>query len=202
MRHIAAGDPVVDMFPVFEDDGYTKHSGLVGGDFTTKVWRDGSPFPLAVVVTEEDASGEYVVGYVPPGDGYWKIEIFVDYNKDIWISEVIAGDGSIENIYATLQQIMDGGTGLFDPATDSLHIMAADLSRILGLLHHNAILDNQTYDANNQLISARLRVFDTAAHVPATPGGSETLGLLHEYTIEAEWDGLAIATRYALKRVT
>lgn len=202
MRQIVPGEPVVDLFPVFEDDGYTKHSGLVGGDFTTTVWRDGSPYPLAVTVTEEDSSGEYVIGYVPPVDGYWKIEIFVNYNKEIWVSEAIAGDGSLASIYDTLQQIMDGGTGLFDPASDSLYMTSADLTRVLGLLHHNAILDNQQYDPNSQLISARLRVFDTAAHVPSVPGGSETLGLLHEYTIESEWGGLAEASRYALKRVS
>jgi len=201
MRQIAAGDPVVDLFPVFEDDGYTKHSGLVGGDFTTKAWRDGTPWPLTITVTEEDSSGEYVIGYVPPYDGYWKIEVFVGYSKEYWVSEVVAGESNLDLIYAAIQQIMDGGTGLFDPATDSLHVMAVDLSRILGLLHHNAILDSQVYDSNTQLKSARLRVFDTAAHVPATPGGSETLGLLHEYSIEAEYAGLAVVSRYVLKRV-
>lgn len=106
----------------------------------------------------------------------------------------------------------------FDPASDSLEaisdslsaftgstgtiltLMQADLARVLGLLHRNAILDNQTYDAQGQLTSARLRVFDSSTNVPSTPGGSETVGKLHEYLIEAEYDGLNVVRRFAMKQ--
>lgn len=62
------------------------------------------------------------------------------------------------------------------------------LRRVLGLLHQNAIIDNQAY-SSGQLTSARLRIFDIAANVPSTPGGSEIAGLLFEYQFTATYDG-------------
>ena len=79
--------------------------------------------------------------------------------------------------------------------------MAANIERILGLLHQNAILDLQQYDSGSQLTYARLRVFDSAARVPATPGGSETLGLIQVYEVRATYSGIGVATNYQLKRV-
>lgn len=107
----------------------------------------------------------------------------------------------------------------YNPATDSLEALAdalstlntgtatslaqiqADLQRVLGLLHKNSMLDNQIYDGQGQLTSARLRVFDTASNVPASPEGSETAGLLHEYNIDAEYAGLNVVTKFTLKQV-
>lgn len=107
-----------------------------------------------------------------------------------------------DSVMGQLELVKDGGSALFNPTTDPLHFLALDSARTLGLLHQNAILDNQTYDANNQLIAARLRVFDSAANVPTTPGGGETTGLIQEYAVEASYTGLGILNRYALKRVT
>lgn len=106
-----------------------------------------------------------------------------------------------ETVMGQLELIKDGGTAQYDGATDSLHAVGTSVARILGLVHHNGIVDNQAYDTNLQLTAARLRVFDTAAHVPSVPGGNETVGLLHTYQIEAQYAGVGVLTRYALKRV-
>lgn len=82
-----------------------------------------------------------------------------------------------------------------------VHTVLDDSFRALGLLHNNALVDRQLYDQYSQLTGARIRVFDTAAHVPATPGGGETIGLVHEYEVEAEWSGPGIATSYAVRKV-
>ena len=111
---------------------------------------------------------------------------------------IIIGPNSV---MGQLELIKDGGTGLFDPTTDPLHYLALDSARVLGLLHQNAIVDNQTYDANGQPITARVRVFDDPSNVPDTPGGSETTGLLQEYSIEEEYAGLGALSKFTLKRV-
>lgn len=200
MRQAVVNEPFIDHVSVFEDDGYTKISGLSDPDFTFTVWVEGVEAPIPITVAEIGFSGEYLIGVVPTVEGFWKIQTFVNSNNEILVTEVEVGEHSVDTVGDQLEQIMDGGTGLFVPG-DSLHSLKADLTRALGLLHHNAILDNQIYDGNTQLTFARLRVFDTEAHVPAVPGGSEVLGLLHEYTIHAEYDGLAVVKRYALKRV-
>jgi hypothetical protein len=191
---------VIDQFPAFEDDGYTKISGLQPSDFTTTVWADAVVQATPVSISEIGSSGEYKLSYTPPTEGYWKLEIYFNFNDEIMVSEAEVRVPESVDIMEQLALIKDGGTGLFVPS-DSLHMQSEDLSRILGLLHYNAIVDNQTYDANSQLTTARLRVFDSRAHVPGTPGGSETLGLKHQYDIDAEYDGLGIVKLYRLRRV-
>jgi len=176
MRQGTVGDPIIDQFPVWEDDGYTKHVGLGGTHFFSAVWVDGIPRSIPVGVVEISASGEYKVTFTPDTLGFWKVEVFNDYSNEYWVAEVDVGTATLSDI-------------------------DADLSRILGLLHHNAILDNQQYDADGQLTSARLRVFTDAAQVPSIPGGTETTGLLHEYNIEAEYSGVGAVTLYRLLRV-
>lgn len=201
VRRAVKDEAFIDQFSVFEDDGYTKRSGLTVGDFTVTIWYEGTVLPISFSIAEIGTSGEYTIGFIPSGTGFWKSEIHIDFNDEILSTDIEVLEADLDSINVSLEEIKDGGTGAFVPTEDSLHNLKIDLTRILGLLHHNAILDDQVYDSNLQLTSARLRVFDTAAHVPVTPGGSETLGLLHEYTIEGEWSGLATAIRYTLKRV-
>ena len=87
-----------------------------------------------------------------------------------------------------------------EPVTIGPQSIMGQLELVKGLLHHNAMLDNQTY-VGGQLSSARLRVFDTAAHVPTTPGGSETLGLLAQFAIESAYDISGLNNKFTLKRV-
>ena len=199
MRQAIPGEQIIDQFPVFEDDGYTKHSGLSNGTFVKSVWKDGYPAAVTVVVSEIGSSGDYKTRFTPNTTGFWHVEVLNSYNYEIWALGAEVRDASVDLIMAELGLIKDGGTGLF-VAQDSLHFLKEDHSRILGLLHYNAIVDNQTYDPNSQLTSARLRVFDTKAHVPAVPGGSETLGLLHVYSVNAEYNGLGIVTLYRLRK--
>jgi hypothetical protein len=71
---------------------------------------------------------------------------------------------------------------------------------IKGLLHHNAMVDLQTY-SDGQLTSARVRMFDHPDRVPTTPGGGETLGRIAEFRITAEYDSQSLNNKYVLKRV-
>lgn len=96
---------------------------------------------------------------------------------------------STQTVMGQLEYIKDGGTGLFEPEKDSLHFLGIDVARVLGLLHYNSMLDKQQYDTQGQLTYARLRVFDDAASIPATPGGNETVGKIQEYEVRADYDG-------------
>jgi hypothetical protein len=176
MRQGTVSDPVIDQFPVWEDDGVEKRSGLTSVDFDFSVWVDGIPRSIPVGIVEIASTGEYKVTFTPDTLGYWKVEIFSSYSEDYYITEV-------------------------EVSTATLASIDENLSRILGLLHYNALLDNQQYDEYGQLTLARLRVFDTEGHVPSAPGGNETVGLRHQYRIEAEYDGAGIVKLYRLLRV-
>ena len=249
-REVETGSPVIDQFPAFEVDGYTKRSGLLAGDFAPVVYRDGAVVALPVTITPVPGDpGEYKTIFTPDVNGFYELHVRVIFNQEIrfaryeavtelthdlaedardqankidlaalsWppatnslIDRIANKDGgqtydrstdSLEAIRDELDTYLPGiGSGIVNISSD-LTVVKADLARVLGLLHLNSMLDNQTYDGQGQLISARLRVFDSETNVPATTGGSETVGLLHEYTIEAAWSGLNIATKFVLKKV-
>lgn len=172
------GQLVVDRIPAFEDDGISKRSGLVyPGDFTVTVWQDCDEIALPVVISEIDASGEYCLEYTPPSEGYWAVEVEINFSGDFYLSEASVG------LSADL-------TGV-----------KADLSRILGLLHYNAMVDNQTYDSDDQLLTARLRVFNSPSNVPPTPGGLADPNVIQEYAIQAEYTSTNRSRKYTLKKV-
>ena len=106
-----------------------------------------------------------------------------------------------QTVLGNLELMKDGGTGDFDGATDSLHALGLSAIRLAGLSRENSIYDNITFDAYQQPISGRLRVYDSAINVPAFPGGSETLGLTAEYEVDASYLGRGQLRSFSLKRV-
>ena len=93
-RQIQIGDSVVDQFPAFAADGYTKVSGLT--IFTATVWKDGIVQATAVAITEIGSSGDYRVAFTPDAVGFWRLEVLIDYNKDIWHAECEVGQDLVE----------------------------------------------------------------------------------------------------------
>jgi hypothetical protein len=74
---------------------------------------------------------------------------------------------------------------------------AAALQRALGMLHENSVLDKCVYTDNNDLRSARLRVYDSKDHsnaaAAALPDDYDT-GKLAEYLIKASYSGANLTT--------
>jgi hypothetical protein len=241
-REVKTGSAVIDQFPAFEDDGVSKRAGLLPGDFTPTVYRNGDVAALAVTISPSTDPGEYKTSFIPSSSGFHELQVLVHFNGEIRFARYEVVDkltrelateardqaNKIDVAGMTLPpasgSLVDhltnkDGSQTYNPATDSLEaladalstgntsitntltLMQADLKRVLGLLHHNSMLDKQTYDGLGQLTSARLRVFDSAANVPSAPDGNETLGLLHEYDLASEWSGQNINTKFTLKRV-
>ena len=173
------GDTIKDQFSAFEDDGVTKRSGLTiaGGDFAVTVWKDCVVDPLTVTITEIGASGEYCLEYTPPTAGTWKVQIHIDFSDDIMCSTASVGTS------ADLSGVLEL------------------LERVLGLLHMNSMVDRQEFDPANQLLKARLRHFDSPTNLPSSQGGNETVGLLHQYEIEAKWEAANREVKYAVKTI-
>lgn len=243
IREVEVGVPVIDQFPAFENDGYSKRSGLLAADFASTVYRDTSIVPLPVTIQEISGSGEYRTSFTPALSGLYEVQVLIDFNKQIWFAQYAAvaelthdlaeqardQADKIDLSVVNPSTVVDGSLAdqlmnkdaarTFSAATDSLEAIAdaisssssaigvalgqmqVDLARVLGLLHRNAILDNQTYDSFGQLTFARLRVFDLAANVPTTPGGNETVGLLHKYEINASYAGLNVVTKFTLTQL-
>lgn len=87
----------------------------------------------------------------------------------------------------------DKGGELIEVSSDKTNI-----ARLLGLVHENTVLDQQTYNDSNRLVSARLRAYDTK--VNAVAAGST--GLLFSWSILAAYDGTNRPTLFELVRET
>jgi hypothetical protein len=188
-------------------------------------WWDGAGFVATqqqLVMTEWDVTnhpGWYRYGFAQSTVGLnHTYLVFYEHTVDpigsapethIFTDEVFITAGQSDPIVVTNQTVLgnqeimkDGGTGLFDPTTDSLHALGLSALRLAGLSRENSIYDQIVHDSFSQPVAGRLRVFDSASNVPAAPGGSETLGLLHEYAIQASYASQGILTSFVLKRIT
>lgn len=103
---------------------------------------------------------------------------------------------------ATWDEVLTSGHDVTGSAAVMINTMNDGQSRLLGLSHENAFMDNIVNDESEipQLKEARLRCFDSAANAAAaTAGGSETTGLVATYTIDAEYEGLNLPlTQYRM----
>ena len=90
-RRIELGE-IVEQFPVYQSDGYTKQSGETV--FTATLWKDGAVSAVSVAIAEIGTSGEYTATFTPDGVGFWALEVLVDYNKVTYAEtfDVIAED--------------------------------------------------------------------------------------------------------------
>lgn len=121
-REVRVGVEVVDQFPAWEADGYTKRSGLTS--FDVRLWRDGAPSILPVTIAEIGASGEYAVRWTPDAAGVWLLEIGIPFNEDVWQGE-----------YESLPNEAAFGAAIVEDASDVVFGLWLDLDgqRVLGL---------------------------------------------------------------------
>ena len=161
-RQVKIGEVVVDSFPVFDLDGYSKKSGETF--FTSVLRQDGIDSAVFVSISEIGVSGDYRINFTPDSVGVWMLDVFSDYSKEWWGGEYVAMDGDISDVYSMVR-------------------------RVLGLSHENIFIDETTYDADGQLVAARVRLFDSKVNCDAaTDGGSEVVGLLSTYSLTTTWD--------------
>ena len=79
--------------------------------------------------------------------------------------------------------------------TDDIYVDETDISGIydivrktLGLVHHNFFIDNATYDEFGNMVSARVRIYDTASNVGTNTGVIETYLITSDATACGQFD--------------
>lgn len=103
----------------------------------------------------------------------------------------------IEGYYTAVYDLFsDAGLTLPSPYEASAEVIdvssdKTNITRLLGLHHENSLLDQQTYSGAGKLLSARLRMYDSAANLSAaavtSPAGGTT-GLLFTWAVTATYD--------------
>jgi hypothetical protein len=118
---------------------------------------------LTVLTLPHIASGLYGTNYTPDAEGYISAvyELFFD-----------SGFTAAANY--------DLESEMMEVSSDKTNIL-----RILGLLHENTVFDNQVYDSGGNLVSGRLRAYDTKSH--ALTAGLP--GLLFTWAVSASYTG-------------
>jgi len=72
-----------------------------------------------------------------------------------------------------------GNLYIYDDTEVSDSVIQDDIKRVLGMLHENVSIDNTVYDTDNNLISARVRIYSTPSDV-----GTDT-NVIGTYTVTA-----------------
>jgi hypothetical protein len=91
-RQIETGTLIVDTFPAFEEDGYTRKSGLLPTDFMVTQYLDGATTAIPLVISEVGVTGQYSFSFTPTVDGYYQVIVEIPYNHDVWEGEYEVGD--------------------------------------------------------------------------------------------------------------
>lgn len=147
---------------------------------------NGGPFPISVLNLIHKGRGRYEASWIPPIVGVFSA-VFIVYADVAHVIENIVYSREMEQIFATASNVDD---------------LAAKIARVLGLLHENAYIDETTFDPFGQLLTCRIRLFDSKDHVDlATDGGSETLGLIATYSMEADYEAAGRLKTYRYKRL-
>ena len=104
--------------------------------------------------------------------------------NEVWRHQVSAGDpGSAEDtLLGVVSDITNLNTNVLAVSAGVL-VNQAYLQRIIGLVHENIYIDNPVYDGDNNLTSARLRIYST----PASVGTANNV--IGTYTITSPGDG-------------
>ena len=102
---------------------------------------------------------------------------------DIRIPSEVAKLSDLEN--AGLDQASPTGVGLWDVLGDG-SISMVDLGnfirKVLGLVHENFVITNQSYDSNNNLLGATVKIYESASDA------QDDINDLAQYTINATYD--------------
>jgi hypothetical protein len=151
-----------------------------------EIYQAGGTLPITVLDLPHKSRGRYESSWTPPLVGVYSA-VFTVYADSAHTIENITYTREVEQVFATASNVDD---------------LAAKIARILGLVHENAFIDDTTFDAFSQLQTCRIRIFDSKEHAElATDGGSETLGLVATYHMEATYEATGRLGTYRYLKV-
>jgi hypothetical protein len=143
--------------------------------------------PVATLDLPHMAKGRYEGSWTPTSVGPFSA-LFITYSDVGHTIENIVYVRGVEQIFVSQSDVDD---------------LAAAIVRLLGLNHENAFIDNTEFDEFGQLISARIRIFDSKTNAEAAQDGDVppvgTTGLIATYTMEADYESEITGTGTIVK---
>lgn len=115
-----------------------------------------------------------------------------------------------EGDYSTVGQFFFDPSHLVDAGYEkqgeniNVNTLKTNIARLLGLAHENTVVDQQTYNGDGLLLTARIRTYDSAVNASAafsiSPATYNT-GLKYVYQVQATYSSGDLAS-YTILRVT
>jgi len=160
----------VPLVMILEDGNELQHP-------QAEIYAPGGTSPIATVDLPHKVKGRYEGSWTPSAVGAYSAQFFT-YSDAAHTIENIVYVRAVEQIFVSQSDVDD---------------LAAGILRLLGLHRENCFIDNTEFDVFNQLISCRVRLYDSKANAEAAQDGdippAGTTGLIATYTMEAEHEG-------------
>jgi hypothetical protein len=136
-----------------------------------EIYEAGATVPLATIDLDHKVKGRYEGTWTATSVGAFSAQFFV-YSDAGHTIENIVYVRAVEQVFVTDSDVDD---------------LAAGIIRLLGLHRENVFIDNTDFDIFNQLISCRIRLYDSKDNAEAAQDGDNySTGLIATYTMEAE----------------
>lgn len=120
-RHAKVEEALVEVFTVFDLDGYTPVSGLTADDFELTVYQNGAVAAgVECALTEVGSSGDYVLSVAAglPAAGVWVITAYCTFNEARYRSVIEVREHDVDDIFDIM---VSGGSG-----TESVTVRIVD----------------------------------------------------------------------------
>jgi len=127
------------------------------------------------------AEGLYQIQHTPTTEGYFSV---------------------VYQLYSDIGRTIDAGYEHQGEALD-VNSFRTNILKVLGLVHENTVVDMQVYDVDGNLLSARVRAYDSAANASAAASispASYVTGLRFTWNVGAEYS-LGLLSKYFITRV-
>lgn len=130
---------------------------------------------VATVNLNHVAEGLYAASYTPAVEGVFSVvyQFYTDAGRTVDANYERQGEALDVNSYRT------------------------NILRLLGLVHENSVIDQQVYDSNDNLLSARIRSYDTAANALA----AGATGLRFTWAATGTYAGAGVLTSWTITTV-
>lgn len=156
-----------------------------------KIYAAGAVTPVATIDLPHKVDGRYEDSWTPTAVGIYtaQFKIFADAARTI---EDITYTRSVDQVVVTSSSVDD---------------LALNIVRVLGLVHENVFIDETDHDPDGQLVSCRVRLYDSKSNVEnATDGGDytvppESVGLVAVYEMDTVYEAQGKMGAYRMKRV-
>lgn len=152
-------------------DGRTDLFGQV------RIYDSGGTLQTTINLTHS-AEGLYQAQYTPGVEGYFNV---------------------VYQVYFDVGRTMDAG---YDKQGETLDVNSfrINLLKVLGLVYENSVIDQQSYDVDGNLLSGRVRSYDSATNAnqaSAVSPAPYTIGLRYTWNVTAAYNS-GLLSKYTI----